>query len=179
MQLHKLPSSSFLRLSSSQEFRSACFLGHLLHMFYSRFFAQKRLKERGLYAHAVTVVGYGTDRWVQKKLLVQHNINVHFYFSFGWDFWRIKNSWGTDKHEEGYFRVVRGVGHCGVGSYWMQPVCVWCINGKENKTVGGRIYEIAIGLDHWSLKTLLFHQPTTTCQIPQLCLLVYMYVMKS
>merc|ERR1719242_514221 len=54
--------------------------------------------------HSVAVVGYGTD-------------------SYGWDFWTIKNSWGTQWGEEGYIRLYRGLGHCGVGSYISQPVC--------------------------------------------------------
>jgi len=45
--------------------------------------------------HAVLAVGYGTD---SKKL----------------DYWIIKNSWGAEWGEEGYFRMQRGVDMCGV-----------------------------------------------------------------
>ena len=44
--------------------------------------------------HAVLLVGYG---------------HAH-----GKDYWRVKNSWGPKWGEEGYFRVVRGRGKCGL-----------------------------------------------------------------
>ena len=66
----------------------------------SRFFRPSNTS----FPHSMTVVGYGTD-------------------SFGWDFWKIKNSWGPQWGEGGYIRLYRGLGHCGVGSYVAQPVC--------------------------------------------------------
>ena len=49
--------------------------------------------------HAVTLVGYGYDS--SSKL----------------DYWLVKNSWGKSWGEQGYFRIRRGNGTCGVNCY--------------------------------------------------------------
>ena len=54
--------------------------------------------------HAVAVVGYGTTKE-------------------GEDFWLIKNSWGSDWGEEGFIRLRRGVGMCGVGEVLAVSKC--------------------------------------------------------
>merc|ERR1711879_599988 len=54
--------------------------------------------------HTVTVVGYGEDE-------------------DGIEYWKIKNSWGTDWGEGGYMRLTRGQGHCNVGSLFAVPRC--------------------------------------------------------
>eukprot|EP01137_Pigoraptor_chileana_P015621 Opistho-2@71793 len=46
--------------------------------------------------HAVLITGYGTDS--------------------GKDYWTVKNSWGPKWGESGYFRIVRGVGKCGINT---------------------------------------------------------------
>ncbi|KAL5007059.1 hypothetical protein ScPMuIL_015865 [Solemya velum] len=50
--------------------------------------------------HAVLLVGFGQEKSV-----------------FGTrDFWKVKNSWGHKWGEEGYFRIKRGVGKCGMNT---------------------------------------------------------------
>ena len=44
--------------------------------------------------HAVTIVGYGA--------------------ASGKDYWIVRNSWGSNWGENGYFRIVRGTGCCGI-----------------------------------------------------------------
>ena len=49
--------------------------------------------------HAVTMVGYGHDDSQDK------------------DYWIVKNSWGKNWGEDGYFRIRRGNGTCGINCY--------------------------------------------------------------
>jgi len=49
--------------------------------------------------HAILVVGYGHDE------------------ASGLDYWLIKNSWGSRWGEDGYVKLKKGTGHCGVGTF--------------------------------------------------------------
>ena len=49
-------------------------------------------------SHGVVIVGYGTT-------------------ARGLDYWIVRNSWGPNWGENGYFRIVRGKGLCGINKY--------------------------------------------------------------
>jgi len=53
--------------------------------------------------HAVLAVGYATDK------------------ESGQDYWVVKNSWGTDWGEEGYFKIARGENMCGLSDCASYP----------------------------------------------------------
>jgi cathepsin H len=75
-----------------------------------------RLYKRGIYSsdqckagpkdvnHAVLIVGYGTEPDV------------------GRPYWIVKNSWGTDWGEDGYFKIARGRNMCGIATCASYPV---------------------------------------------------------
>lgn len=52
--------------------------------------------------HAILLTGFGTED--------------------GIDYWILKNSWGTDWGENGFFRIQRGVGLCGIDLYASYPI---------------------------------------------------------
>lgn len=55
--------------------------------------------------HAALLVGYGTEN--------------------NTDYWTLKNTWGTDWGEDGYIRMRRNVGLCGIAEYNIYAVLNW------------------------------------------------------
>jgi len=53
--------------------------------------------------HAVLLVGYGVD-------------SIDTSTDAGLDYWIVKNSWGSEWGEDGYFRITRGDGTCGINT---------------------------------------------------------------
>ena len=62
--------------------------------------------------HAVLAVGYGNDA------------------ASGLDYWIVKNSWGTEWGDQGFFKIERGVNMCGIADCNSYPSSVSEIDGK-------------------------------------------------
>ena len=52
--------------------------------------------------HAIVIVGWGVEGATK--------------------YWKVRNSWGTGWGEEGYFRIIRGKGACGLNSAVVYPI---------------------------------------------------------
>ena len=62
--------------------------------------------------HAVVIVGFGEEN--------------------GLKYWKVKNSWGENWGESGFFRIIRnGFGHCGLGAYFSVALCTKCTPGNN------------------------------------------------
>jgi len=61
--------------------------------------------------HAVLAVGYGNDA------------------DSGLDYWLIKNSWGTEWGDKGFFKIERGVNMCGIAQCNSYPESIAEIKG--------------------------------------------------
>ena len=85
-------------------------------------------------------LGAGREaQWEQLRPLRHAVVIVGFGIQKGKRFWKVKNSWGENWGESGFFRIARdGSGHCGLGAFISVAVCTTCnIEGECKRQAGG------------------------------------------
>lgn len=74
---------------------------------------------------------YSSDECGNTAMDVNHAVLAAGYGVMdGEDYWLVKNSWGTDWGDEGYFRIERGVNMCGIAMCNSYPKEVADLTGK-------------------------------------------------
>jgi len=72
--------------------------------------------------HAVVIIGFGEEN--------------------GKRYWKVKNSWGENWGESGFFRIVRnkdGSAHCGIGAYFSAALCKTCKGSRDCQARGNGV----------------------------------------
>merc|ERR1711957_967700 len=69
----------------------------------------------------------GVDRHVMGPLLGAHAVRMVGYgvTDDGVRYWKVANSWNPYWGEHGFFRIIRGVDHCGIESEVLAGVGAW------------------------------------------------------
>ena len=66
--------------------------------------------------HAVVIIGFGFDPVT------------------GLQFWKVNNSWGPLWGESGFFRILKGYGHCGICAYFAVAQCRQSLAGAKDQS---------------------------------------------